>query len=212
MRNSSPPNTHFCNPLRRTHGGLEIDGGLETAAHSHVDDSLIVRQSAEHSRRTRRIGALVLIRQTASPYKGAERRTSPASTAVGRSRTGSIQSFRSVLCQLDERDESHTDCQPLTVSATGVAYPALFGRPVIPAEHSSTIGTVGDIILGDFSRYVLATKAPKGDLSIHVNFLNDENLFRFVMRVDGQTIDAAPVTPLNGTNTTSPFVVLASRP
>ena len=97
-------------------------------------------------------------------------------------------------------------------TAETAPYPALFGRPVIPVEHCSTVGSVGDIILGDFSRYVLATKAPSSDVSIHLNFIQDEMAFRFVMRVDGQPIDATPITPLNGTNTTSPFVALATRP
>jgi HK97 family phage major capsid protein len=96
-------------------------------------------------------------------------------------------------------------------TAETAPYPALFGRPVIPVEHCSTVGTVGDIILADFTRYILATRAPSNVVSLHVNFVEDEALFRFVMRVDGQAIDATPITPLNGTDTKSPFVVLGTR-
>jgi HK97 family phage major capsid protein len=82
---------------------------------------------------------------------------------------------------------------------------------VIPVEYCPTLGTVGDIILADLSRYVIAKREDRAAVSVHVQFLADESVFRFVMRVDGQPIDSAPVTPLNGTDTTSPFLALASR-
>jgi HK97 family phage major capsid protein len=88
----------------------------------------------------------------------------------------------------------------------------LAGIPIIPVEYCPMAGAVGDLILADFSRYVISTKGPMmADVSIHVSFLTDENAMRFVMRVDGQPIDATPVTPLNGTNTTSPFVAIDVR-
>jgi HK97 family phage major capsid protein len=91
------------------------------------------------------------------------------------------------------------------------AYDRIAGIPVIAVEYCSAVGSVGDIILGDFSRYVIAKREDRADVSIHVNFLSDEDAFRFVMRVDGQPIDSTPVTPLNGSATTSPFVTLAAR-
>jgi len=42
-------------------------------------------------------------------------------------------------------------------------------------------------------------------------FLSDEQVFRFVIRVDGQPSLAAPLTPFKGTNTTGPFVTLDAR-
>lgn len=91
-------------------------------------------------------------------------------------------------------------------------YGLLLGRPVIPTEHSATLGTPGDIVLADLSQYVLIDKgAPSMASSIHVRFLNDETTFRFVYRVDGQPVWKKPLTPKNGTNTLSPFISLATR-
>jgi HK97 family phage major capsid protein len=95
---------------------------------------------------------------------------------------------------------------------SGAPYGTLFGRPVIPLEQCQTIGTVGDIILGDLSQYLLIDKGGiNAASSIHVRFLYDENVFRFIYRVDGQPIWNVPVTPFKGSNTKSPFVALATR-
>jgi hypothetical protein len=49
-------------------------------------------------------------------------------------------------------------------------------------------------------------------LSAHVNFLSDQAVFRFTLRVDGHTAFASPITPYNGSsNKRSPFVALAAR-
>jgi HK97 family phage major capsid protein len=91
-------------------------------------------------------------------------------------------------------------------------YGTLKGRPVIVNEYSSTLGTVGDIILADLSEYYMIDKGMQSASSIHVYFLYDKTAFRFVYRVDGQPAWAAPLTPYQGTNTVSPFVTLAGRP
>jgi HK97 family phage major capsid protein len=88
----------------------------------------------------------------------------------------------------------------------------LKGRPVIPVEYAATLGTVGDIILADMSQYQMIDKGGvQSASSIHVRFIYDETVFRFVYRVDGQPKWDAPLTPFKGTNTVSPFVVLATR-
>ncbi len=95
---------------------------------------------------------------------------------------------------------------------SGTPYSTLFGRPVIPLEQCQTLGTPGDIILADFSQYLLIDKGGiNAASSIHVRFLYDENVFRFIYRVDGQPIWNQPVTPFKGSSTKSPFVALASR-
>ncbi len=97
-------------------------------------------------------------------------------------------------------------------SLAGSPYGTLMGRPVIPLEQADTLGQVGDIMLADFSQYLLIDKgALKSATSIHVKFLYDETAFRFVYRVDGQPLWNAPLTPFRGTNTQSPFVALAAR-
>jgi HK97 family phage major capsid protein len=90
-------------------------------------------------------------------------------------------------------------------------YGTIYGRPVIPIEQCAALGTTGDIILADFSEYVMIEKGGmQSASSIHVRFVNDETTFRFVMRVDGQPAWNAPLTPYKGTGTLSPFVVLST--
>lgn len=94
-------------------------------------------------------------------------------------------------------------------------YGALFGRPVTPIEQCATLGTVGDIIFADFRNgYILAEKGGiQADMSIHVQFLYDESVFRFVLRIDGQPVRASALTPYKGgaSYTLSHFVALATR-
>ena len=98
---------------------------------------------------------------------------------------------------------------------SGQPYGTLFGRPVIAIEQAATLGTVGDIMFGDFGNgYVLAEKGGiQSDMSIHVQFLYDESVFRFVLRVDGQPVRASALTPYKGgaSYTQSHFIALATR-
>ncbi|WP_026881416.1 phage major capsid protein [Clostridium akagii] len=88
----------------------------------------------------------------------------------------------------------------------------LKGAPVIPIEQAAGLGTAGDIILCDPTQYVGIDKsAPRADVSIHVRFLYDEQLFRFIYRFNGAPFRDKPITPYKGTTTLSPFVTLASR-
>jgi hypothetical protein len=47
--------------------------------------------------------------------------------------------------------------------------------------------------------------------SMHVQFLTDQMTFRFIYRVDGESLWHTPLTPFKGTNTKSPFIALANR-
>ena len=104
---------------------------------------------------------------------------------------------------------------PVYMPANGIAgqpFSTLFGRPVIVIEQAATLGTVGDIILADLGSYILAEKGGiQADMSIHVQYIYDESVFRFVMRVDGQPAYASPLTPHKGSDTLSPFVALQTR-
>ncbi|MBI3936778.1 MAG: phage major capsid protein [Betaproteobacteria bacterium] len=104
---------------------------------------------------------------------------------------------------------------PVYLPANGLAgapFDTLYGMPVIPVEQCATLGTVGDIVLADLSQYVIAEK---GGLdiatSMHVRFLNGEETFRFTMRINGKPWWSAAKTPAKGSNSTSPFVALATR-
>ncbi|RQN12494.1 phage major capsid protein [Clostridium butyricum] len=105
--------------------------------------------------------------------------------------------------------------KPVYIPAGGlseVPYATLFGRPVMPLEQCSAVGEVGDIILADMSQYLLIDKGGiNAASSIHVRFLYDESVFRFIYRVDGQPIWNKPLTPYKGSSSTSPFVALAKR-
>lgn len=107
---------------------------------------------------------------------------------------------------------------PIFMPAGGLSaspHNTLLGRPVIPIEQCQSIGDVGDIIFADFKAgYMLAKKGGlQSDMSIHVRFVYDESVFRFVLRVDGQPVRASALTPFKGgaTHTQSHFVALAAR-
>lgn len=88
----------------------------------------------------------------------------------------------------------------------------LLGRPLIFSEYAKTLGTQGDLILGNWKEYLEGTYQPlQNDESIHVRFVNHERCFKFWTRNDGRCWWRSALTPKNGTNTLSPFVVLDTR-
>jgi len=100
----------------------------------------------------------------------------------------------------------------MPASAAVAPYGTLFGRPVVPVEHCATLGDTGDVMLCDFSKYKAIDKGGmQSDASIHVRFIYDESVFRFVYRFDGQPVLASAITPYKGTNTLSHFVKLNER-
>ena len=104
---------------------------------------------------------------------------------------------------------------PVYLPANGVSqspYSTLLGRPVVPIEQAPTVGDTGDIMLSDFGQYKAIDKGGmQRDVSIHVRFVYDESVFRFVYRFDGQPVLASAITPFKGTNTLSHFVKLDER-
>jgi len=89
----------------------------------------------------------------------------------------------------------------------------LLGRPIEPIEQCSALGAVGDIIFADMSQYIIIEKAGgiQAASSIHVAFLTDEQVFRFVLRIDGQPIWNSGILAADGVTTRSPYVALAVR-
>lgn len=91
-------------------------------------------------------------------------------------------------------------------------YGTLMGAPVMEVEWSSTLGTVGDISLVDLGQYVtISNGGPKTDNSMHVYFTTDQEAVRTTWRVDGAPWQASALTPYQGTNTQSPFILLETR-
>lgn len=121
---------------------------------------------------------------------------------------------------------AHPDCEmqfqklavndsPIWMPEGGLAdapYQRILGRPVIYDDNCAALGSKGDIMLVDLSRYILVKKGTaKQDWSMHVEFLTDQMCFRMVLRVNGAP-DASKVIKLKNTSLTrSPFVTLAAR-
>ena len=86
------------------------------------------------------------------------------------------------------------------------------GAPVVVIEQCETLGTAGDIILADWSQYVSADQGDINEaMSIHVNFIYDQDTYRFIYYFDGQPRWSSAITPYKGSNTVSPFITLATR-
>lgn len=121
---------------------------------------------------------------------------------------------------------AHPDCelqfQKLTLGDTpiwmpegGLAdapYQRILGRPVIYDDNCAAIGSKGDVMLVDLSRYILVKKGTaRQDWSMHVEFLTDQMCFRMVLRVNGAPDTTKKITLKNTTLERSPFVTLAAR-
>ncbi len=108
-----------------------------------------------------------------------------------------------------------TGGQAVYMPSNGISeapFGTLLGRPMFPIEYAATLGTVGDISFVEFDQYEVIDKGGvMAARSIHVRFLEQEQIFRFTMRIDGQPAWKSALTPKNGTNTQSPFVALATR-
>ena len=90
-------------------------------------------------------------------------------------------------------------------------YNAIFGKPVIESEYCQALGTTGDILLASLSQYQAISKdGVNSASSIHVAFTTDEMAFRFTYRIHGAPTWHSALTPLHGSTTVSPFVVLAT--
>lgn len=88
----------------------------------------------------------------------------------------------------------------------------LLGRPLVFTEFCQTVGTVGDLVLGNWSQYLEGTYQPMQSAeSMHVRFVNHERTFKFWTRNAGQPWWKAALTPAKSTTTLSPFVTLATR-
>lgn len=88
----------------------------------------------------------------------------------------------------------------------------LLGRPIFFTEFCPTLGTVGDLLLGNWSQYLEGTyQSPQSAESLHVRFENHERAFKFFMRNDGSPWWKSALTPRKGSNKLSPFVTLATR-
>lgn len=95
---------------------------------------------------------------------------------------------------------------------TNAPTPMLKGRPLLFIEQAAALGTEGDLILFDPTQYAFAVKSSgvRSAVSMHLRFDYDEQLFKFVLRVDGRSYWDSALTRYKGTNTLSPIVTLNS--
>ena len=88
----------------------------------------------------------------------------------------------------------------------------LLGRPLFFSEFCETVGTLGDLICGNWSQYLEGTLSSQQRAeSVHVRFVNHERTFKFWMENDGKCWWRAALTPNQSTTTLSPFVILEAR-
>ena len=99
----------------------------------------------------------------------------------------------------------------------------ILGRPIIVTEKCPAMGTKGDVILADFGagHYLIADREMRIAGSRHVNwedtsenetygFITDETFWKVVLRVDGQPVTGADITPHKGANDVGPFICLST--
>lgn len=92
--------------------------------------------------------------------------------------------------------------------AVGGAPGRLLGYPLYFSELLPSLGSQGDIILCDMSRYIIGDRQSlRVDSSPHVRFTTDETAWRFVTRLDGEPWTDTTFQPYAG-DATSPFVGL----
>ena len=88
----------------------------------------------------------------------------------------------------------------------------LFGRPLLITDRASALGTKGDIVLADLSQYLIGLRQD-ATLAVDnsIGFKEGEIWFKVTMRLDGQPMLKAAITPRLGGSTLSPFVTLDTR-
>jgi HK97 family phage major capsid protein len=94
----------------------------------------------------------------------------------------------------------------------GVMQASLNGFPCFTIEQAAALGDAGDVILADFGQYYTANKGDINEaMSIHVEFIYDQNTYRFLYFFDGQPKLKSAITPYKGSATVGPFIVTAAR-
>lgn len=104
---------------------------------------------------------------------------------------------------------------PMFIPAGGLPnapFGSLLGRPIQPLEQASAPGDLGDILFADWSEYAVIDKGGiKTASSIHVEFLTDQEVFRWTLRNNGRPRWTSSLTPYKGSDVISPFVALQAR-
>jgi HK97 family phage major capsid protein len=88
----------------------------------------------------------------------------------------------------------------------------LLTRPIFPNPASPAVGTVGDFVCASMENYLVVQHGDvRKDISIHVRFLQDEQLFRFAFRWNGAPMLSSAYAPAWSSTLKSHYVALAAR-
>lgn len=85
----------------------------------------------------------------------------------------------------------------------------LLGLPIFWSEKASQAGTKGDLVLADYSKYLLGDRlAIQIEVSPHVRFTQNQMMWRVIVRWDGTPWQDSPITLADQSFQVSPMVVL----
>ena len=89
-------------------------------------------------------------------------------------------------------------------------FPAILaGLPIFWSEKASYLGTQGDLVLADYSKYLLGDRlAIQIEVSPHVRFTQNQMMWRIIVRWDGTPWQDLPITLADQTWQVSPMIVL----
>jgi len=88
----------------------------------------------------------------------------------------------------------------------------LFGFPIVWTEKLPAAGTAGDVVLADWSYYLVGDRQATTIDSTNIErFQYDETSWRAVHRVDGKPWMSTPLTLSDGSYQVSPFVILGDK-
>lgn len=111
----------------------------------------------------------------------------------------------SKLLQMEDT-EGHLVWQPNAVSPMPGT---ILGMPVLVTEKLPALGSEGDVVLADFSKYLIYDMGEFAiDFSEHYAFVNNKGTWRCSERIDGRPWLSAAITLTDGSTTVSPFVAL----
>jgi HK97 family phage major capsid protein len=97
-------------------------------------------------------------------------------------------------------------------NASAAAPMTLLGYPIIFTEKLPVQGSTGDVLLADWSYYLIGDRKEVTIESTNVyKFQTDQTSWRAVHRVDGQPWLSQPLTLADGTSQVSPFVILGEK-
>jgi HK97 family phage major capsid protein len=95
------------------------------------------------------------------------------------------------------------------MNAIGAPEATLLGRPIDFTEKVPALGSTGDLMLVDWSQYLIGDRqAMSLQSSDDYLFGTDKTAFRILGRIDGQPWLRSAITPHNNSGTLSPYVVL----